>query len=253
MSPATHPVICLAHGSRHPRADATVADIARTVAELTGRESGEVKAAYLDFSPLTLTTVARLLAAEGHREAVVVPLLFTSAFHMNEDVPEAMEEATAETGVVLHLAGCIGTDTDLAELLAARIAERVSGQSPAPEHLVLYSVGSSVAGANDHVADLATEVAERLGVTGQARVATGGEGTGAAALVADIERTVDAGAAGVIVEPLFISPGRLWDMAVDAVAASPVADRVTVGEPLTTSIGPVVAARADAVGVAEAR
>lgn len=99
------PVVCLAHGSRHPEADRTVVDIARAVADLTGRDS---RAAYLDFSPLTPTTVAGLLAAEGWSEVVVVPLLFTTAFHMTTDVPEALTQATAETGVELRQAAGIG-------------------------------------------------------------------------------------------------------------------------------------------------
>lgn len=232
------PVVCLAHGSRHPGADATVAEITGAVAALTGRAPEEVAPAHLDFSPLTLTTAARLLAAHGHREAVVVPLLFTTAFHMTHDVPEAMAEATAETGVDLHLTPAIGTADDIAALLSSRIAARAR----ACDHLVLYSVGSSVDGANERVADLARDVGRRLGVPGHALVATGGVGTGPDVLVDHVTRVVGEGARHLVVEPLFISPGRLWDMAVEAV--SDVSGHVDVGEPLSTAIAPVIAERA---------
>lgn len=232
------PVICLAHGSRHPASDAAVVDIADAVAGLTG---GTVRAAYLDFSPSTLTTVTRLLAAEGHREAVVVPLLFTTAFHMTTDVPEAIAEATAETGVDLHLAGGIGTGEDLAELLAGRIAARHTAAS-----LVLYSVGSSVTGANDTVAALAQDVGRRLGAPAHARVATGGPSTGPDALASCVE---DAGTTGtgnpVAVEPLFICPGLLWDIAVDRLGELDVP--VSLGEPLGTAVAPLVVSRINAV------
>ncbi|WP_291479599.1 CbiX/SirB N-terminal domain-containing protein [Corynebacterium sp.] len=227
------PVVCLAHGSRHPEADRTVVDIARAVAGLTGHET---RAAYLDFSPLTPTTVARLLAAEGHTEAVVVPLLFTTAFHMTTDVPDALAAATEETGVVLHRADGIGTGDDLAGVLASRVA-------PGADHLVLYSVGSSVPGANERVAELAGDVGRRLGVPARALTATGGPGTGRDALVAHVRDVVRQGAGRVAVEPLFISPGTLWDTAVRALAGSPVAAAVTAGAPLGTAVAPLVAAR----------
>lgn len=232
------PVVCLAHGSRHPEADRTVVDIARAVADLSGRDS---RAAYLDFSPLTPTTVAGLLAAEGWSEAVVVPLLFTTAFHMTTDVPEALAEATAETGVELRQAAGIGTGEDLADLLASRIRARRDGG--ASDHLVLYSVGSSVAGANERVADLADAVGRRLGVGARALVATGGTGTGADALVAHVEDAVRQGADRIAVEPLFICPGTLWDNAVRALHTSSAARSVAVGEPLATDVAPLIAAR----------
>lgn len=238
------PVVCLAHGSRHPEADRTVVDIARAVAELTGRDS---RAAYLDFSPLTPTTVAELLAAEGYSEAVVVPLLFTTAFHMTTDVPEALAQATASTGVKLRQAEGIGTGDDLVDVLVSRIVARE--QSDAVDHVVLYSVGSSVAGANDRVADLADAVGRRLGVTARSLVATGGPGTGAEALAAHVEDAAREGADRIVVEPLFICPGTLWDKAVWAVRAvaqlrsSSAARSVTVGEPLATDVAPLIAAR----------
>ncbi|MCJ7859003.1 sirohydrochlorin chelatase [Corynebacterium kalidii] len=239
---AAPPVVCLAHGSRHPEADATVADIARAVAALTGRDT---RAAYLDFSPLTPTTVARLLAAEGHSGAAVVPLLFTTAFHMTTDVPEALAAATAETGLTLHQTDGIGSGDDLAEVLASRVAADA-------DHLVLYSVGSSVPGANARVAGLADAVGRRLGVPARSIVATGGPGTGPDALVAHVEDAVRKGARRVAVEPLFICPGTLWDSAVravQAVRATPggdgpsVADAVTTGHPLGTAVAPLIAAR----------
>lgn len=236
------PVICLAHGSRHPASDAAVVDIADAVAGLTG---GVVRAAYLDFSPSTLTTVTRVLAAEGHREAVVVPLLFTTAFHMTTDVPEAIAEATADTGVDLHLAGGVGTGEDLAELLAGRIAARHGAGS-----LVLYSVGSSVAGANDTVAALAQDVGRRLGVPAHARVATGGPSTGPDALVSCVEAAGTTGTGTTVaVEPLFICPGRLWDLAVDRLGELDVP--VSLGEPLGTAVAPLVVSRINAAVVTQ--
>ena len=108
------PIICLAHGSRHPQADKAVFEIAERISTST-----EVPAfaAFLDFHPATLTTVAHRVAAEGYTEAVVVPLLFTRAFHARHDVPAAIAEAaqsihatlSASAGLTLHLADGLGT------------------------------------------------------------------------------------------------------------------------------------------------
>jgi sirohydrochlorin ferrochelatase len=223
------PVVLLAHGSRHPEADAAVARIADAVSALTGAPAHP---SYLDFSPLTLTTVAHLLAAEGYRRATVVPLLFTRAFHMRHDVPEALAEATAATGVEFTLADGIGTGADVAELLASRIP-------PGTGHLVLYSVGSSVSGANETVADLAIDSGGRAGITAELVTATGPSG-GVDALVDAVRRATGP----VHVAPLFISPGTLWDAAVDVLSSLPDNLSVTTGVPLDTAVAPLTAHRA---------
>ncbi|HJG46821.1 sirohydrochlorin chelatase [Corynebacterium variabile] len=223
------PVICLAHGSRHPGADAAVARIADAVSGLTGAPAHP---SYLDFSALTLTTVAHLLAAEGHRRATVVPLLFTRAFHMRHDVPEALAEATAATGVEFTLADGIGTGGDVAALLASRIP-------PGTGHLVLYSVGSSVPGADETVAGLAADIGRRAGVTAELVTATGPSGG-----VEVLEDAVRRATGPVHVAPLFISPGTLWDAAVDVLTALPDNTSVTTGVPLDTAVAPLTAHRA---------
>lgn len=144
------PIIVLAHGSRHPQADRAVASIAAETARLTGRA---VYAAYLDFSPLTLQNVASLIAVQGYRCAVVVPLLFTRAFHMRYDVPEALADAERNTGLKLHLTEGLGTGEDMADIVAEmnRAALRDSGA----DTFVLYSVGSTIPGANGAIEELA--------------------------------------------------------------------------------------------------
>lgn len=215
-------LICLAHGSRHPRADATVAAVADAVGG---------KPAYLDFSPSTLTTVAHLLAARGEREATVVPLLFTRAFHMRHDVPAAISAAEDETGLRLHLADGIGTGDDVADLLATVVGEAAAAAGT-PE-FVLYSVGSGDPAANDAVADLTARVGARTGLPGRHLVATGPAG-GAARLRAAV------GERRPLVQPLFTAPGKLWDAAVDALGDS----AAVPGEPLGVAVAPLVLARA---------
>lgn len=228
------PIIVLAHGSRHPRADGAVSSIARATAKLTGRD---VHAAHLDFSPLTLGTVAHLVAAQGHAEAVVVPLLFTRAFHMRYDVPEALAEAEEQTGLTLHLADGLGTGDDMAEVVAE--ANREAVRSSGADTLVLYSVGSTVPGANEAIVELARGVAKRLGVNAARAAHATGKGGGA-------DTALELAGESGFVAPLFVCPGTLWDLFVERAG-----DSVGCGEPLVRAVAPLVAARADQTARAE--
>ena len=220
------PIICLAHGSRHPQADQAVFEIAERISESTGLPAF---AAFLDFHPATLTTVAHRVVAASYTEAVVVPLLFTQAFHARYDVPAAIAEAvesidaTSSAGLTLHLTDGLGTGADMEELVADFTAQYLAGSvatdsasasaanatdSSSIDKLALYSVGSSQPGANEAVAEFAGRVGARLNMRStRAFVATGdnpGRDTEALLEFAD-ERTVTV--------PLFVSPGLLWDKA----------------------------------------
>lgn len=223
------PIICLAHGSRHPQADQAVFEIAERISESTGLPAF---AAFLDFHPATLTTVAHRVVAAGYTEAVVVPLLFTQAFHARYDVPAAIAEAvesidaTSSAGLTLHLTDGLGTGADMEELVAdftaqylaevpaiagtasAENADAANAADSSIDKLALYSVGSSRPGANEAVAEFAGRVGARLNMRStRAFVATGnnpGRDTEALLEFAD-ERTVTV--------PLFVSPGLLWDKA----------------------------------------
>lgn len=232
-SSSSAPIVVLAHGSRHPRADRAVSLIADATSALSGRD---VYAAHLDFSPATLGNVVHVLAAKGHKEAVVVPLLFTKAFHARYDVPQAVAEAEAATGVRLLLTEGLGSGEDMAQVVARAhgVASRGS------RTFVLYSVGSSMPEANLAVADLAQRVGEILDVPEAVAVhATGkGENTGP-------EAALRAAGDNGYIAPLFVCPGTLWDAVGESISHG-YAPRL--GEPLITAVAPVVLARAAEVG-----
>jgi len=112
--------------------------------------------AYLDLADPDLEAVTGALAAAGERRAVVVPLLFTSAFHATVDVPQAVRGAAEATGVELLVADIVGTGSDVAALLESTLA---SAEVAPDASVLLLAVGSSNAAANAAVADLA----DRLG------------------------------------------------------------------------------------------
>ena len=95
------PVIGLAHGSRHAQGAEA---IERLMAALDAPDR-PARHAFLDLAEPDLNAVVGEAAAAGHRRIVVVPLLFTVAFHATIDVPQAVVRAAAEhAGVELEVA-----------------------------------------------------------------------------------------------------------------------------------------------------
>src|SRR5215212_5655735 len=90
--PSDLPVIGLAHGSRHPGVRSALDELMGAVGDRCGAPA---RAAFLDLTEPDLETVTSSLAADGYEQAVVVPLLFTAAFHATIDVPQTVRTAGA--------------------------------------------------------------------------------------------------------------------------------------------------------------
>ena len=195
-SPGPVPLVGLAHGSRHAGVAGSISGLMSSVAAQGGMPTA---GAFLDLAEPDLTAVATNLAAQGHTMAVVAPLLFTEAFHATVDVPDAVTEAATRSGLRLVTAPILGTGDDMLEV----VAESMAGAGiDDQQSVVLLSVGSSSAAANDAVQDLA----ERIGRvrTGKVVVAFGTRPP----RVADVLPGLAMPAAIV---PLFLSPGLLLD------------------------------------------
>ncbi|HEY5787330.1 MAG TPA: CbiX/SirB N-terminal domain-containing protein [Microlunatus sp.] len=229
MLPGHSPVLIgIAHGSRHARvAEGVEAVLAATA--LLGQV--ETRAAYLDLTDPDLEAVAADLAAAGVRRAVVVPLLFTDAFHARIDVPDAVTRAAATSGIELVLAPILGTGDDVIEVVAERLAATgTAGTAP----ILLYAVGSSRPDANAAVADLAGRLAGRRGTPVLAGFGT--TEPRAADVLAEL-RTLSPESGTVV--PLFVAPGLLLDAITPAVAKA----GWRLVDPLGTLLAPVVSNR----------
>jgi sirohydrochlorin cobaltochelatase len=118
--------------------------------------------AYLDLAQPDLGGAVRRLTEAGHTRAVVVPLLFTEAYHATIDVPQTVGDVASSLSLQLIVADILGTGDDVSDLLrqsmaAAGIADHSS--------VLLFAVGSSNPAANEAVVDLAARLAEgRRGV-----------------------------------------------------------------------------------------
>lgn len=199
------PVIGLAHGSRHARGGEA---IERLMAAVGAQLEVPARVAYLDLAAPDLTAVAVELAGAGHTRAVVVPLLFTVAFHATVDVPEAVQQAAASSGMDLLTASIIGTGDDVAAILHTGLIQAGAG---ADDSVLLFAVGSSNPAANAAVQDLAGRLGALRHVTARAAFGT---------CAPKIDAVLDGLAEPVAIAPLFLAEGLLLDPMYARAAAS---------------------------------
>ncbi|GAB2497954.1 Sirohydrochlorin ferrochelatase [Corynebacterium atrinae] len=226
-------LITLSHGSRHPSASGGIRRLTRAAGQLIDAPAFD---AHLDFTEPTLPDVALQLAAAGHREAVVVPLLFTDAFHARHDVPAVVSVAAEVSGLALHVAPGLGTGEEVAGVLSQRVAL----DAPTGAHVVLYPVGTTDPAAHGRLVELGARVAELSGHSVCVVPATGPAGSGGAGV---IEAAM--GRRAVHVLPLFVTDGLLLDRLREQLPriAAATGARFTSSPPLSIDLAAVVAAR----------
>ena len=229
----------MAHGSRDGRSAATVHALVQLVAVM--RPDLDVRLAFLDFNAPRLPDVLAAVDGDGHRAAVVVPLLLGSAYHARVDVPAAVSEVAGRLPRLdVRIAGVLGPDPRLSEVALQRL--RAVGVRPGDPGLgvLLVAAGSSDPSANALVHE----------------VAAGWPGT-AAAFAAATEPAVGAaataqrrsGARRIAIAPWFLAPGRLLDRVAaaggpDAVVADPLGAHPGVAEVVLSRYAVAAAAQA---------
>ncbi|MEV4169765.1 sirohydrochlorin chelatase [Nonomuraea sp. NPDC049709] len=195
-APGRVPLVAVAHGSRDPRA-------AATVAALLDQVPLDVRVAYLDHCAPTLGQALR-----GLEEAVVLPLLLTEAYHSRVDLPAALNEARArEPRLRVHYGHTLGPHPLLLSALERRLAEAGVPAGDPDTAVVLVSAGSSDARANAVIAELARGWRRSGWWTVSPAYASAADPAPAAA-VAALRR---AGAPRVVVAPYLLAPGYFAD------------------------------------------
>ncbi|MFE6283613.1 sirohydrochlorin chelatase [Streptomyces sp. NPDC057877] len=145
------PLVLVAHGSRDPRALATVSALADRVRDL--RPGLPVHLGHIELNaPLLPDT----LAALGDREAVLVPLLLSRGYHIKQDIPDMIAASGARTRVAAPL----GPHPLLAEALATRLTEAGWTRGTA---VVLAAAGSRDPEAALDTSHMARLLSDRLG------------------------------------------------------------------------------------------
>ena len=208
-------VVLVAHGSRDPRAAAATSALASAVA--SSHPSWEVHASYLDHAGPRPLDVLRWLSRSGARQAVVVPLLLTAAYHGKVDIPAVLRDASS-LDLDVSLSDVLGPVSDL---LVDGLVRRLP--STELDAVVLAAAGTRDAAARTTVSDAAVALGARLGIPCTVAYAS------AAGPTADVAvRSLGSGRVGVA--SYFLAPGLLHDK---AVAAALEAGAVAVAPPLT--------------------
>jgi sirohydrochlorin ferrochelatase len=221
------PLVAVAHGSRDPRAAATVGGllaVARARAVARGLPGLNVRTAFLDHSAPSLPAVLSSLAPD-HRECVVVPLLLTPAYHSKTDIPgQTAKVRSVYPGLDVEVSDPLGPH----RLLLGALDRRVREAWPGPRRetsVVLVAAGSSDPSANATNAALAATMAETGGwrrvTVAYASAASPSAAEAVAALVSE-SRAAD-GAAGrgpVVVASYLLAPGYFADKVRDTSLAA---------------------------------
>jgi sirohydrochlorin ferrochelatase len=160
----TPSLVAIAHGSRDPRAGATVAELlalARARASAHGLAGLEARGAFLGHAPPAPVQVLTALGGQGgeERDVVVLPLLLTAAYHSGTDIPGLLAEAAAGLpGLRIRYGEPLGPHPGLVRALERRLAEagQDPGDDPARTAVVLASAGSSHPAANAAISAMAS-------------------------------------------------------------------------------------------------
>ncbi|TMR26187.1 sirohydrochlorin chelatase [Nonomuraea zeae] len=200
-APGGVPLVAVAHGSRDPRAAATVAALLDQVR--LARPEVPVRVAYLDHC-----TPTPAQALNGLQEAVVLPLLLTEAYHSRVDLPAALNESRArDPRLRVHYGATLGPHPLLRRALERRLTEAGVPAGDPDTAVVLVSAGSSDARANAVVAGLARTWRRSGWWTVAAGYASAASPTPEQAVV-ELRR---AGAPRVAVAPYLLAPGYFAD------------------------------------------
>lgn len=212
------PLVAVAHGSRDPRSAATISALLDVVRQR--QPSLDVRAAFLELSAPRLLDVLSALAAEGHREAVIVPLLLGSAYHARVDLPSLVAEAHARLPrLSVTVSEVLGPDRRLSAVALRRLAAAGAPLDDPSLGVLLAGAGSSHAPANATVSAVAASWRFPLVRAAFASMADPSVPAAVAALRA-------AGARQIAVASWFLAPGRLPDKVAtlagpDAIIAEP--------------------------------
>lgn len=213
------PLVAVAHGSRDPRAAATIEDLL----DLVRRSSGlRVVTSYLDHAPPAPAQALGGLVGEGARAAVVLPLLLTAAYHSKTDIPRALAEVrAAHPRLAVRYGGTLGPHPLMTAALERRLAE--AGVRPDPGTAVVLAA----AGSTDPAA-AATIGRMARAWRGWWRVVPAYASAARPTPAEAVRALYAAGAPRVVVASYFLAPGYFADrvreesLAAGAAAVSPV-------------------------------
>ncbi|MGD0606198.1 MAG: sirohydrochlorin chelatase [Streptosporangiaceae bacterium] len=219
-------LVAVAHGSRDPRASATVTELVAMVAGRAARRglrAPDLRIAYLGHAPPSLPQV--MTAIEAGRPVRVLPLLLTAAYHSKADIPRLLTRVASEFPRLQVCYGqTLGPHPRLLHALARRLAEEDPHADRGQTGVVLAAAGASDPEANAAIARLAAQWQRRAGWFAVRPAYASAADPGPAAAVTSL---LEAGAPRVVVATYLLAPGFFADrirtsaLAAGASAVSP--------------------------------
>jgi sirohydrochlorin cobaltochelatase len=226
-------LLLVGHGSRSAAGVADYFALAERVRALATDLA--VGCGFLELSPPPISVAAGDLAAAGHRDVTVVPLVLFDAGHAKTDVPASIARARLDLpGVRFRYGRALGVHPDLLATVDERLAATVAPPDRADTAVLLVGRGSSDPAANADLAKVARLLWEGrdwplvefayVGITAP-RVPDG------------LERLVRLGARRIAVVPYFLFTGVLEER-IRAQAAAFAAAHAGVRVDVTAYLGP---------------
>jgi sirohydrochlorin ferrochelatase len=207
------PLVAVAHGSRDPRAAATVNELLTAVRALS--PGLDVRGAFLDHCAPALPQVLGSLggSGDGSGACVVVPLLLTAAYHSKADIPARLAAASAaRPGQQVSSAGTLGPHPLLTAALERRLREAGvpvgDAAARAATGVVLAAAGSSDPAANATITALAAQWARERGWRAVVPAYASAAGPRPAEAVAALR---DSAPGPVVVATYLLAPGYFAD------------------------------------------
>ncbi|MBA2638944.1 MAG: sirohydrochlorin chelatase [Nocardioidaceae bacterium] len=221
-------LLALAHGSRDPRSAATVRALRDQVRAL--RRDLRVDAAFLELSRPGHAEAFGRLAADGVEEVVVVPMLLTQASHARVDVPSAVADAAARTGMRIQTTPVLGARRSFLDVLDVRLRTTLA-ESRVRE---LDALVLAAAGSTDHVANAGVQrVARAWGARHRLPVLTAFASATPPSTGEAVRQFRADGRRHIAVGSFFLAPGFLPDRAAELALE---AGAVAVSQPLGADV-----------------
>jgi len=219
-------LVAVAHGSRDPRASATVGELMAMVAEQARRRglgAPDLRTAYLGHAPPSLPQVMSTI--EAGRRVRVLPLLLTAAYHAKADIPRLLTRVASDfPRLQVSYGDTLGPHPRLLRALEQRLAEEDPDGDRARTGVVLAAAGSSDPEANASIGRLAALWQDRGGwLAVRPAYASAADPSPAAAVTGLLQ----AGVPRVVVATYLLAPGLFADrirtssLAAGATAVSP--------------------------------
>jgi sirohydrochlorin ferrochelatase len=115
-------ILIMAHGSRIPEANDAAREVAKMVQEMTGIDIVEV--AFREMHDPGIQQGIDTCVAKGAKRILLIPYFLFMGAHVQEDLPEEIEEARKRhPGLEMTMGPHLGVHRKLAEVVVERIAE----------------------------------------------------------------------------------------------------------------------------------